>query len=148
MKRELKQELISFYIVFLKQIGMPKWVIHKAMGLTPLQAHIITERAKVTRKVWLDIMFRDNWTCYLCGHYKCYPMELEHVHPLFHWGYSTYDNMKAACKHCNRAKGIKILEDRVMYPAIKQMNAIIVILLFVLLVLSFLFWQSVGYLFR
>src|SRR2546429_8852601 len=108
---------------------MPKWFIHKAMGLIPLAVHILTQREKMTAQLWYQVMWDDDWTCQCC-HIRNYlnkdpgkpKIEADHKLALFNWGYTVRDNMQALCKPCNRWKGVKILEDRVMYPAIKQMN--------------------------
>jgi len=50
MQRELDQELASFGIVAINAIPIfpsfvKKWLIRHVVGLTPLQAHILVERA-------------------------------------------------------------------------------------------------------
>lgn len=72
---------------------------------------------------------RDNWTCQYCG-LKFDPtqtwsdktiapyirddrliyifLELDHVHPRFHGGGDSADNLKAACTPCNRRKSFNL----------------------------------------
>jgi formate hydrogenlyase subunit 3/multisubunit Na+/H+ antiporter MnhD subunit len=50
MQREINQELASFGIMFINALPIlpgfvKKWLIHHAIGLTPLQAHILVDRA-------------------------------------------------------------------------------------------------------
>lgn len=82
---------------------------HQIFGfpLSPLQKHILRERAKMTRKLWLKIMYRDNWQCQIR-----YPgctgraQEVDHIQALFNYGYTEERNLQAACHYCNRKKGV------------------------------------------
>lgn len=62
----------------------------------------------------LQVFERDGWKCYLCGcdtpRYLSGTMEpnapeLEHVVPLSAGGSHSYDNVRCACRRCNREKG-------------------------------------------
>jgi len=143
MQRELKQELISLWIVFLQEIGMPKFIIRRAMGITPLAMHILTERAKMTRALWLKVMWRDNWVCYICHEARRPndPFEAEHKIPLFRFGYTTLENLGCAHKSCNRKKGTKLIEQQILYPFLKQTKAIFVFLFLAGLLLLWIVFQ-------
>jgi HNH endonuclease len=105
----------------LAQITGWKYFYHKAGGLTKLKIHIETERAKQLlphkgeRSFNRYIKKRDNYTCYLCGHYRCYqdnkPMTTEHKHPLSRHGYTTEANCSTACWHCNSDKGTMTVQE-------------------------------------
>ncbi|GAB3763515.1 hypothetical protein GCM10028796_17140 [Ramlibacter monticola] len=62
---------------------------------------------------------RDGWSCYLCGRDTPKELsgttepnapELEHVVPLAKGGAHSYENVRCACRRCNRAKGSGLLE--------------------------------------
>src|SRR5438034_3361862 len=69
----------------------------KAEGLTELKIHIQTERAKMTRKLWLKIMFRDNWQCQIrYAGCRGRAEEVDHIKALYNWGYTNEWNLQAA----------------------------------------------------
>lgn len=50
--------------------------------------------------------------CYICkGNFLFKEMELDHVHPISKGGLHEKVNCKMACRHCNRSKGVKSLEE-------------------------------------
>lgn len=62
----------------------------------------------------LQVFERDRWRCYLCGcdtprhlsgTMEPNAPELEHVVPLSAGGSHSYDNVRCACRRCNREKG-------------------------------------------
>lgn len=92
------------------QVSGSRYWQGKARGLSKIKMHILTERAKVIRAFWFHVMYRDNWTCYLCHRKIPYgEAELEHKLALFNGGYTTEQNCFASCRKCNRAKGIKLI---------------------------------------
>lgn len=105
----------------MRQLGFPKGVLRRTLGLSPLEIHVLTEREKVTTSFWYDILRRDQWRCYLRISPDCPgqnwenkewgkpKMEVEHVVPVSKWGYTTSENCKSACKPCNLMKGVRIL---------------------------------------
>lgn len=105
-----REELQLSLATVIAQLTGSRYWYGKAKGLSDLKIHIERERAKVTRAFWLKIMWRDDWTCYLC--HRKIPFgqaELEHKLALFNGGYTTEQNCFASCKTCNRKKGIKII---------------------------------------
>lgn len=147
MQRELKQELASFGIVVINAIPIlpsfvKKWLIRHVVGLTPLQAHILVERAKMwkpyggSKTLWQYIMKRDNRVCQIRTKGVCtiVATQIDHVVPVFLFGTSTPGNLQAACQPCNRLKGIKILAEQ---ASSKRMTAIIVIFLLTAIFLLF-----------
>lgn len=66
----------------------------------------------------LQVFERDGWKCYLCGcdtpkvlsgTREANAPELEHVIPLSAGGPHSYENVRCACRRCNRAKGVAVL---------------------------------------
>lgn len=56
--------------------------------------------------------------CYICkGDFLFEEMELDHVHPISKGGLHEKANCKMACRHCNRSKGSKTLEEMI-YPVV------------------------------
>lgn len=85
-------------------------VTHQLFGyrLTPLQKHMLRERAKMSRKLWLKIMWRDNWQCQIQSpHCTVRAAQVDHKQALFNWGYTEERNLQAACARCNVWKGTK-----------------------------------------
>lgn len=88
------------------------------------------KRKKLGKTLKRRVYTRDNWTCQYCG-LKFDPantwtpktvapymrddrldyifLELDHVHPRFHGGDDSEENLVAACSVCNRKKSITIL---------------------------------------
>jgi len=50
------------------------------------------------------VLDRDGWTCAYCGKETT---EVDHVAPRARGGYSTPANLVAACRPCNKAKGLR-----------------------------------------
>ena len=65
--------------------------------------HKRKSHAKLSRR---NLFIRDDYRCQYCG-VKFYHHELtfDHVIPRLHGGKSTWQNMVAACNHCNGKKG-------------------------------------------
>lgn len=63
---------------------------------------------------WRDIRAyvfeRDDYTCGYCGA-RGVKLECDHVVPVSRGGSNYVDNLKTACKPCNRAKGRKLLSE-------------------------------------
>src|ERR1700716_3515292 len=56
---------------------------------------------KMTRK---EVLARDEHTCQYCGK-RAHDLTLDHVMPRHRGGQHTWENVVAACKHCNHRKG-------------------------------------------
>ena len=108
----LKQlDLKQFFADGLKQTGAPKgsykrleqkWIFAK------------DERAGVTRKLWLRVMFQGKWRCKHCGiqnwknqEYGKPKMQVDHIMPIFYFGESKETNLQVLCSFCNKKKGTK-----------------------------------------
>jgi predicted nucleic acid-binding Zn ribbon protein len=66
----------------------------------------------------LEVLRRDNWTCYICGvetpetlrgTYEDNAPEVDHIIPIAVGGAHSLDNVACACRRCNIQKGDKIL---------------------------------------
>ncbi len=68
-------------------------------------------RESIPNGVRFRVLTRDKFTCRYCG---ARPpdvlLEIDHVHPVFHGGHSTEDNLVTACRPCNRAKKHYLIE--------------------------------------
>ena len=85
-------------------------------GLSKLKAHILRERARVTRALWFRVQFKQYWTCQMCHitnymnrDYTKPKMEVDHRQALAVWGTSDESNLQVLCSPCNRAKGVKLI---------------------------------------
>src|SRR6266700_6445840 len=95
------------------QITGWKYCYYKARGFRKLKIHIETERAKMTRQLWLAVMFDGQWTCVWCRmrNFKNQEtskakMEVDHIKALFNGGYTVRSNLQVLCHWCNQRKGI------------------------------------------
>lgn len=104
-----KWELQLWLAEILRQLGCPKWLVRRSLGLSPLQIHILTEREKMTRSLWISIMKKGHWTCKYCGVSKYGEMEVDHIYPISKGGITTESNLQVLCRRCNKRKGAKIL---------------------------------------
>jgi 5-methylcytosine-specific restriction endonuclease McrA len=64
-------------------------------------------RVRLSRK---EIFARDKYTCQYCGQ-QTHDLTLDHIIPRHRGGMHTWDNLVAACKHCNHRKGGRLAED-------------------------------------
>jgi 5-methylcytosine-specific restriction endonuclease McrA len=61
-----------------------------------------------------EVMRRDDYTCQYCG--QCTPvLTIDHVVPRHLGGGHTWDNLVAACPHCNHRKGGRTVEQAQMH---------------------------------
>jgi 5-methylcytosine-specific restriction endonuclease McrA len=62
----------------------------------------------------IDLYHEQSGICYICGkEFTFKEMELDHIHPIAKGGLHKKDNCKMACRHCNRSKGSKSLEEMI-----------------------------------
>lgn len=60
----------------------------------------------------IDLFNDQDGVCYLCNQkFEFKEMELDHVFPISLGGKHEKSNCKMACRHCNRSKGSKTLEE-------------------------------------
>ena len=70
---------------------------------------------EISRK---NVLVRDNYECQYCGK-KSKSLTVDHIIPKFRNGQDTWENLVAACKNCNQAKGEKTPEEANM-PLIRK----------------------------
>lgn len=60
----------------------------------------------------LELFYEQGGICYLCNSkFEFKEMELDHIYPIAKGGKHEKSNCKMACRHCNRSKGSKTLEE-------------------------------------
>ena len=57
-----------------------------------------------------NILIRDNYTCQYCGK-VCEDLTLDHVFPKSRGGATSWENIVAACSHCNQYKADRTPEE-------------------------------------
>jgi 5-methylcytosine-specific restriction endonuclease McrA len=82
-------------------------LILRSPSVIRLAYHIKRPRpvVKLTRK---EVLQRDDHTCQYCGK-RGSDLTLDHVMPRHRGGQHTWENVVAACKHCNHRKGGRTL---------------------------------------
>ncbi|MBM2816208.1 MAG: endonuclease [Ignavibacteria bacterium] len=68
------------------------------------------KRVELSRK---NIIRRDNYRCAYCGE-KSQELTIDHVIPRSRGGADTWENLVAACIHCNNKKGSRTPEEASM----------------------------------
>lgn len=114
MAMTLKDHLKLFLADTLTQVFGYRWdvLIYKLLGLKAIHKHILRERRKMTRALWLAVMRRYNWRCVKCGLAAYGQMQVDHIVSLFNWGRTEWNNLQVLCRTCNRQKGTKYADYR------------------------------------
>lgn len=64
-----------------------------------------------------NVFLRDKWTCQYCGQrHKTHELTFDHLIPKSRGGTTTWENILAACQHCNLLKGNYLPEECGMFP--------------------------------
>lgn len=64
-----------------------------------------------------NVFLRDEWTCQYCGNeFKTHELTFDHVIPRSRGGGTNWENIVAACRDCNTAKGSKLPKQAGMFP--------------------------------
>lgn len=104
------EELCEIGIVF---SGFPSFLpaLADRWPLAPMFGPVAKARpsAEVWRSIRLRIFERDDFTCQYCGA-RGVPLECDHVTPVAQGGTNDDENLVAACRDCNRAKGARTPE--------------------------------------
>ena len=83
--------------------------IFRAPSVIRLQHRVKRPRPRV-RLSRREIFSRDKYTCQYCG-VQTHDLTLDHIIPRHRGGMHTWDNLVAACKHCNHRKGGRLMDD-------------------------------------
>jgi 5-methylcytosine-specific restriction endonuclease McrA len=73
-------------------------------------AYIIKRPRPVPKLTRQEIFNRDNHTCQYCGQ-KVKALTIDHIIPRYRGGQHTWENVVAACPHCNRRKAGRTPEE-------------------------------------
>lgn len=110
LNRQLEIKL--FIATFMRQLGLPKYLVYSKLRLSKYEIHALTEREKMTRQLWFGIMNHYHWRCACCGLQNLYnknpyieKMEVDHRIPIAKWGLTVWSNLQVLCRRCNRIKG-------------------------------------------
>ena len=70
-----------------------------------------SENAKVSQKLRVDILTRDNYTCQMCGigRKDGAILEIDHIHPVSRGGTNDPKNLQVLCRECNGGKSNRIV---------------------------------------
>jgi 5-methylcytosine-specific restriction endonuclease McrA len=91
--------------------------VYRAPSVIRLQHRVKRPRPRV-RLSRREIFVRDKFQCQYCG-VQTHDLTLDHIIPRHRGGAHTWDNLVAACKHCNHRKGGRLLDEsrmRLMRP--------------------------------
>lgn len=90
-------------------------LVHRLENKLTTSAQVKEQRALMTRKLRVQIMERDHYTCCQCGNstYKepNLLLEIDHIFPVSKGGLTVEDNLQTLCWKCNRSKGNSIRND-------------------------------------
>ena len=88
----------------------------KLPSVLALKEYVPMERRPAFTR--FNVFLRDAWRCQYCTKkYKTHELTFDHVIPRSRGGRTTWENIVAACRTCNTAKGSRMPEDVGMYPS-------------------------------
>jgi 5-methylcytosine-specific restriction endonuclease McrA len=85
------------------------------------QTYYRPSRHGISSELRRAIYRRDGYKCVYCD--SPLKLQLDHVHPRFHGGENTYENLVTACQSCNGAKSARLLEGRNVKEKVKNYRA-------------------------
>lgn len=81
---------------------------------TEASAYVVIPGERVSSAEWRELRLlifqRDGYRCQYCGTGEG-PMECDHVFPRSRGGADTMDNLRTACRRCNRSKNDRTVEE-------------------------------------
>lgn len=87
----------------------------KLPSVIVLKEYVENKRKPVFSR--FNVFLRDDWQCQYCGeHFKTHDLTFDHVIPRSKGGETSWENIVAACGHCNTLKGNRLPEECGMFP--------------------------------
>ena len=77
---------------------------------TTKNPRLVERNSKLWKKISKDILKRDNYTCAYCGK-RGGILEIDHILPISRGGSDNKSNLVTSCRHCNRQKKDKTVEE-------------------------------------
>ncbi len=97
-------------------VHSPSWAF-RLPSVISLKRYIPTTRRPAFTR--FNVFLRDRFTCQYCGQGS--PTEeltFDHLVPRSRGGFTTWENVVAACIACNRAKGDRLPDESHMFPLV------------------------------
>lgn len=104
-----RSELKLFGAEALRQLGFPKMIVRRVLGLTALEMHVLTEREAMTTILWKKVI-RYYQKCLRCGALD--DLQVDHVRAVARFGKTEWRNLQVLCGKCNRWKGVREIDFR------------------------------------
>lgn len=87
----------------------------KLPSVLALKEYVPTARSPAFTR--FNVFLRDRWACQYCGKgFKTHELTFDHVIPRSRGGRTTWENIVAACRCCNRRKGNHMPHEVDMIP--------------------------------
>lgn len=92
---------------------MADWSRHPGISAEQWRRRAAIRRAPITDRVRQKILKNANGKCFYCRvelvfiHYSLQQFTIDHVVPIAKGGTHAFDNLVAACRHCNSQKGVR-----------------------------------------
>lgn len=102
------RKLFNQYSLLEEDIKIPMYKLSDA----PVRLNVVN--ARLWRMISLEVFERDNYTCQYCGQIGGL-LEVDHVVPFSKGGSDSVDNLITACRHCNRQKRDKSVEEFLLW---------------------------------
>ena len=127
LKKELKRQVDWRRVLFkgLLSIGVPASLAKKIAGVSKWEAHQEIERKKMTRELWLHVMYCYDWTCVKTGirnEFNREPgkpkIQVDHIKSVAYWGETYFMQLQPLVDYENKSKNMKQIDYRT--PAQKK----------------------------
>ncbi len=97
-----------------QKVHSPSWEMNLPSVLA-LNEYVHIERKPAFTR--FNVFLRDQWQCQYCGNdFKTHELTFDHVIPRARGGRTEWENIVAACRGCNTAKGSKMPHEVNMHP--------------------------------
>jgi len=103
-----------------RTVRSPNWEM-QLPSVVALKEYIDMERKPAFTR--FNVFLRDQWKCQYCGNdFKTHELTFDHVIPRSRGGRTNWENIVAACRGCNTAKGSKMPHEVNMHPLREPMQ--------------------------